>query len=263
MSKSKIFAGAALGALLLSPVVHAADMPEYIEPAPVEVAAGGWYLRGDIGASHQVSDDLDSPYWDTVTSPTSFVDLHESQWDPSWFISIGFGYEFNDWFRTDFTAEYRGKSDFFGADSYDFDTTAPGSEGANDFTGNKSEWVLLANAYLDLPSYGIMTPYIGAGIGAARIEISDFTDYNPINGAIGFSDDTATWNFAWALHAGLAFELSQNWTVDLAYRFLYMGDAETEDLLAADGSNPTPGNSFHWSDIASHDIKLGVRYTFD
>ncbi len=260
MSKSKIFAGAALGALLLSPVVHAADMPEYIEPAPIEVAAGGWYLRGDVGASHQVSDDIDTPYWDTVTGPTSFVDLHESEWDPSWFIGLGFGYEFNDWFRADFTAEYRGKSDFFGADTYDPDTGAAGDEGANIYRGNKSEWVLLANAYVDLPSYGIMTPFFGAGVGAARIKISDFSDTNSINGAFGTSGDTDTWNFAWALHAGLSFAVAQNLNVELAYRYLHMGDAGTEDLV---GSPPPIYNPYNWDNIASHDIKLGVRYTFD
>jgi hypothetical protein len=42
-----------------------------------------------------------------------------------------------------------------------------------------------------------------------------------------------------------------------------MGDIDTDDLLLPDGSNPTIGNYFEFDNIASHDVKIGLRYIFD
>jgi opacity protein-like surface antigen len=236
----------------------AADMPVYYE-APV---FGGWYLRGDIGASHQVSDDLDSPYFDEIIANGDSITLTQSEWDASWFAGIGFGYIFNDWFRMDLTGEYRGKSDFHGQDFYDT-TPGPPAEGTNTYTGEKEEAVFLVNAYWDITKWGNMTPFVGAGVGAAWIQLSDFQDYNPVTDALGLSGDVDTWNFAFALHAGLSFEINPQMTFEVAYRYLYMGDIDTDDLLLPDGSNPTIGNYFEFDNIASHDVKIGLRYIFD
>ena len=239
---------------------RAADMPVYYEE-PVEQEFGGWYLRGDVGASHQRSDDIDSPVFDDIAAAGGTVTLQESEWEASWFAGVGFGYKFNDWFRADVTGEYRGKSDFFGQDFYTGSPTPPAT-GTNTYTGEKSEWVFLANGYVDLPSWGIVTPFVGAGVGAARVEISDFQDFNPVAGATGFSGDTSTWNFAWALHAGAAFEIDRNWTFEIAYRYLNMGDASTEDLVDAAGGSAVV-NPFEFDNIHSHDIKVGMRYQFN
>ena len=37
--------------------------------------------------------------------------------------------------------------------------------GADTYNGTKSEWVVLANAYVDLGTWWCMTPFIGAGVG--------------------------------------------------------------------------------------------------
>ena len=49
-------------------------------------------------------------------------------------------------------------------------------------------------------------------------------------------DNVAKWNFAWAAHAGLAYKVTPNFTVELAYRYLDMGDGLTGDLRTFDGS---------------------------
>lgn len=245
---------AATTALVFATGAKAADMPVYYEQ-PAEVEFGGWYLRGDIGASQQISEDLDSPYFDTIGE----LYLFDSEWGRSWFIAAGAGYKFNDWLRVDFTGEYRGKSDFSANDAYDSEPDGD-IDGTNFYDGTKEEAVFLLNAYWDLPKMSMATPYVGAGVGAAWIKISDFTDTNPNPLAIGLSGDTETWNFAAALYAGVGFELSERLTLDVGYRFLYMGDAETEDLLTPDGDNDIVGNFFQFDNIISHDIKVGLRY---
>ncbi len=47
-----------------------------------------------------------------------------------------------------------------------------------------------------------MTPFIGAGVGGARVQIANFTDINTPTNGVAYGDTVAKWNFAWALHAG-------------------------------------------------------------
>ena len=110
-----------------------------------------------------------------------------------------------------------------------------------------------------------MTPFIGAGIGGARVSITGFTDQGIANNGLGaqpglaVADDVARWNFAWALHAGVAYKVTPNFTVELAYRYLDMGNGLTGDLRTFDGFNGI-NNPMTFKSITSHDLKIGVRW---
>ena len=54
---------------------------------------------------------------------------------------------------------------------------------------------------------------------------------------LAFGDNVAKWNFAWALHAGVAYKVTPNLTVELAYRYVDMGNGLTGDLRTFDGIN--------------------------
>ena len=68
-------------------------------------------------------------------------------------------------------------------------------------------------------------------------------------------------NLAWALHAGLAYQVTPKFTVDLSYRYLNLGTAHTGILQNLDPTVP-PVNvapmTFH--SIQSHDLMLGMRW---
>jgi len=245
---SKIALVACAGAATAMPAI-AADMPQ---PIPVAVVHG-WYLRGDIGYSNQLVDSLDNALYDNFDS----VDSVSSDFSGAPFFAAGIGYRWNHWFRTDVTGEYRSKSDFDGLDI----THAGAVEDANTYTAEKSEWVGLVNGYVDVGTWHGITPFIGAGIGAADVQISGFTDTGVANGSVATGDDFDQWNFAWALYAGLGFEVTDAFTVELAYRYLDLGDGESGDLVAFDGTNNID-NPMQFNGITSHDVKLGVRYTF-
>ena len=53
--------------------------------------------------------------------------------------------------------------------------------------------------------------------------------------AVAYAGAHDEWNFAWALYAGLGFEVTDALTLELAYRYLDMGDGKTGDLVAYDG----------------------------
>src|SRR5437868_12425524 len=254
--KSFIAAGAAT---LLSHAAFAADMaiapPPAYAPAVVE-DFGGWYLRGDIGFSNQRVDRLNNVLDANNTSSSQNLNFNTAG-----IFGLGVGYKVNNWFRADVTGEYRGNSQFFGTDHI----TYVGGVGMDTYHATKQEWVVLGNAYVDLGTWWCMTPFIGAGVGGARVAINNFTDQRLANNGFGalpglaFGDNVAKWNFAWALHAGVAYKVTPNFTVELAYRYLDMGNGLTGDLHAFDGTNAIV-NPTTFKSITSHDLKLGVRW---
>jgi opacity protein-like surface antigen len=255
--KSLLAAGAAA---LFSTVAFAADMPiapPPYAPAPMVEDFGGWYLRGDIGFSNQRVDRLTNARDVTVASS-----LQTNNFNTAGIFGLGVGYKVNNWFRADVTGEYRGNSQFHGTDRI----TYVGGIGIDTYNGTKNEWVVLANAYIDLGTWWYITPFIGAGVGGARVAINGFTDASIANNGGGalpglaYADNVSKWNLAWAVHAGLAYKVTPNFTVELAYRYLDMGDGLTGDLRTFDGSGVNTINPTTFKNITSHDLKLGVRW---
>ena len=252
------FARKAFFAALLAGTAVPAFAADYVEPIPVVPVYGGWYIRGYIGMSNQFHDGLDSSlYFEPSILDHGFID--EGGWGSAGVFGAGVGYQFNDWFRGDLTVEYRGKSDFH---ALDFVTNAGGTT-TNDFTASKSEWLVLANAYVDAGNFSGVVPYVGVGLGASRNTISDFRDVNILNGGGASADEASEWDFAWALHAGVGFEASERLTIDLGYSFISMGGAHTGTLVNDDPIFDIPNDGFRFNDIYSHDFKLGVRYALD
>jgi len=261
MSKLTTIAFATCALAVISAPALAADVPQRPVPVPHAVMTG-WYLRGDIGYSNQQVDELFNVLYEGVG--VTDVNNISAEFDGGPTFGIGLGYRINNWFRTDVTGEYRSKVDFSGLDII----TIPGDPFPvvpNNYDAKKSEWLVMLNGYWDMGSWHGISPFIGAGVGAANIEISGFTDVGigSISGgpAISYGGDHDEWNFAWALHAGVGFEVTEAFTLELAYRYLDLGDAASGDLIASDGTN-TIDNPMEFEDITSHDVKLGVRYTF-
>jgi opacity protein-like surface antigen len=240
---------------------RAADMP--LPPVSVppieEYVASGWYLRGDIGMSNQYFKGLHQSLYD---QPGTTVEAVGMGWDSSMLFGLGVGYKFNDWLRFDVTGEYRGKANFHGSDNVRF----TGGSGVANYTGSKSEWVVMTNAYVDLGTWYNFTPYVGAGVGAANIKISGFRDDGFINPGLTdsttYADDADKWNFAWALHAGVTYKVSQSMSIDFGYRYINLGNATTGATRAFDGSFVN-GDPFTFNHIYSHDLKLGIRWMLE
>ena len=249
---------AAAAASLVSTAVFAADLPlappPYIPP-PVE-DFGGWYLRGDIGFSNQQVKRLDNALYYT---PGTTVQHQGLGFDSAGIYGLGAGYRFNNWFRADVTGEYRGKANFHGSDIVYFNGAPFGTD---TYTGSKSEWLVLANIYAELGTWWCITPFVGVGIGGSRNTISGFTDVGQPLPSVAFGDTASKWNFAWAVHAGLAYQVSPNLTLELAYRYVDLGDGITGDLYTWDGTNAL-NNPMHFKNLTSHDLKFGVRWAID
>jgi opacity protein-like surface antigen len=262
---------AAGAAAMVSTTAIAADMPiapppMYAPPPPADF--GGWYLRGDIGFSNQR---VKNVVWNQPGAYDNVAVNQTSSFGTGGIYDVGIGYQFNNWFRADLTAQYRGKSNFTGLDVVTGTGPFAGFFETDNYSATKSELVFLANAYVDLGTWWCITPFIGAGVGAARVSIANFTDTgdNIFLGVTGpghaftSAGDASQWNFAWAAHAGLAYRVSPSFTVELAYSYVDLGSGVTGPTNSFDHTTIVNGANFSFRDITSHDLTLGVRWDLD
>lgn len=229
------------------PMVHA--------PAPLDVGSG-FYLRGDLGAGIYGHDKID-------TRP-SLLGLRtiDSTMEGTGFIGVGAGYQFNSFLRTDATIEYRLASKHSHTDTYGphVDPRYVGASGGNYISGKLGGFVGLANAYVDLGTWHRITPFIGAGIGFSSLTMSGTRDRNVVSGASVSGPNRTRTQLAWAIHAGLGYDLTQNLKAEVAYRYLHLGDQYSGTVTC-----PTVGSCPYRvkiSGLHSHDVKFGLRYVF-
>lgn len=232
---------------------RSADMP--LAPPP---DFSGWYLRGDIGFTNQSVNSLFNNNYSGFLSVSNI----DKGFDAAPLFGLGIGYTINNWLRVDVTGEYRGKANFQGMDV----GALPGGGFASDrYIASKSEWLVLLNGYVDLGTWWNITPFIGAGVGMSRNTISNFGDFSTCinslacSGADAYANSASKWNFAWALHAGLAYQIWRNATIELSYRYVDLGDARSGDLIVFDGTNNFY-NPMEFNHLTSHDVRLGMRF---
>jgi opacity protein-like surface antigen len=259
----KLFIGAA-AALLVGTSAFSADLytPEPVQPAPDPVVSqsSGWYLRGDVG--YAFTDLRGANYFQGSNS--NMHDFDSASLDDNVTLGGGVGYQINNYLRTDVTLDYLFKSDFKGSTRGDCGGCGP------DFTSvpatshdiaSLTAYSLLANAYVDLGTYGIFTPYVGGGLGGTyvkwdKLKNTSCSDANP-----GSCDETVThngrgsWRFTYALMAGTSIDLSCNLKADVGYRFRHI---EGGDMF---GYNENGGPGYD-KGLNLHEARIGARYTF-
>jgi len=106
---------------------------------------------------------------------------------------------------------------------------------------------IFANAFFDMHNSTAFTPYIGGGLGAARVKGSYMTE--TLRGKKGFNK--SAWFFSWNVGLGLAYKLSDSLALDLNYR--YVDFNKVNDNLT--------GIKYK-VDTHSQEGLLGLRYTF-
>ena len=264
-----ILAAAFASLAAVSTVGHAGDLappPLPLPPAPVldTPCCGtepGWYLRGDIGVGANVVGKHSIDY-SPVTNTAPGVVGYNDDLGSSFSGGVGVGYALNSWLRFDGTVEYRGGGKL---SSVDF-INGNGFVGKDFYSANVSSIVGLANAYVDLGTWYCLTPYIGGGVGVAYNKISGFTDQGYFNGfgpsGTYYKSGDST-NFAWALMAGVAYDVSSNLKLDLGYRYLNYGSVKTGSSVLQ--LPPTPASTYYrytQKDLESHDFRVGLRWVF-
>lgn len=268
-------------------------IPAPMEDAYVPVEIGsGWYIRGDVGYNFGGKHNTDTYTNGSVTYDNKFRDALN--------VGIGAGYRINDLFRVDASLEHIFSSNFesrtlvaptgpcrgTGA----LIDLATGTEylGPYDITNcieqDKSSytaWIGMANAYVDLGTYRGFTPFVGAGLGVARINYSEETGSItcvPVDGDLHFEGCSAAgtvaqpapntpytepgvvssgkdWRLAYSVSAGVSYDLSKSLKLDTTYKF--------SSIAGSTGDIPygsTPGSSMSKDGFGIHQVKMGLRY---
>jgi opacity protein-like surface antigen len=245
MDSLRPFVVASAVTLTLVGAGHAADVstlppPVSISPrswpapdyAPRNIFMSGWYVRADVGQR-----------WDSLTSADAapgFVNPTDSSSSNGAMYGLGAGFG-SKWIRGDLTVDYAAPQKYQGT------FASPG-----DVTAKIQTSSALLNIYADLGTWHRLTPYIGAGIGAARITVSDFE--NAVLPPLSNSPAHSQWNLAWAAMAGTAFAISRNLQIDLGYRYLNFGNVQTSD---------GPGGHMTFRNVAAQEVRVGLRWSLD
>jgi len=192
--------------------------------AGVAHATEGWYGRADVGYSF--SGGLDGDIADGNNSAEYDVDFGND-----WMGALGLGYAFQNGFRAEGELGYRyndwGPETI--ADPVDFDVE-----------GYARSWSAMANLFYDFNRGGGVEPYVGVGVGAARIGAG-------IDG-VGSDQDTV---LAYQALAGLAFDVTEQLDVDVGVRYFMAPEVEMDV-----GGLTT---EFDYDHAA---VTLGLRYQF-
>ena len=116
-----------------------------------------------------------------------------------------------------------------------------------DVTGELSTQTIMANFVVGA-DYGALRPYIGAGLGTARVA-ADNIDPDDFPDAL----DDHDWAFAGQAFAGVNFALSETMTVGARYRYQMIGATNLMDTA----DDPVEGDSF---DLQSVELVMTIGF---
>ncbi|MGH6950877.1 MAG: outer membrane protein, partial [Vitreimonas sp.] len=187
-------------------------------------ATEGWYGRGDVGWSF----DGESEFTANQNPPNSDFDLgleHE------WTQHLGLGYAMSNGLRFEGELGHR-------FNQYD-------DQGIVD-DGDVHAWSAMANIFYDFSKGGGLEPYIGVGVGAARLNSRVF------DGGITLGEEDTV--FAYQGMIGVAASVTEQLDVDVGFRYFKADEASFE---LNDGS----GETFDM-DYMHQAITVGLRYQF-
>lgn len=189
---------------------------------PVSDAAAQWYVEGQGGINIPADSDLDGTGFDV-----------DAEIDPGFVGLVTIGHDYEGLFRVGGEFGYR-----------DGDVDKVGGVSAN---GDVDVLSAMLNVFLDFDTgMPALKPFIGAGIGVARI---DANGVNPVNGLRMDDSDTG---LAGQLMAGVAYRVAENLDLTGTYNLFYVPDVE---FGLANGTDVD-------ADYMSHSILIGLRYTF-
>ena len=183
-------------------------------------ATEGWYGRVDAGYSFEGQIDYEGI---------------EAEMENDWVEDLGLGYAFQNGFRLEGEIAHR-----FNQTTVDLGIFGVGE-------GDTHAWSAMVNVYYDFNHGGAVQPYVGLGVGAARLNTNQ-------EFFLAFIDDQST-AFAYQGAVGIAFAVSDQLSLDVGYRYFATEGAELDGIGIA-------GPFTVEADYEHQAITVGLRYQF-
>jgi outer membrane protein OmpA-like peptidoglycan-associated protein len=168
----------------------------------------------------------------------------------------GVGVRFNPMFRSDITIDGIKRLDINGRNAVAGGVTS---------SAHVSSVVGLVNGYFDFNGlwptvFGRFQPYIDAGVGVARNDLSR-TSFASAGGAnVANVSSHAVMGFAWGAGAGVAYAVAPNLLLDLGYKYLDLGEMHSGTTLSLGAARVNTSRMN--ADLKVHTVMFGVRYEF-
>ncbi len=260
MKSTTLFARSALGALLAAaPLAQAADV--YVG------ATYGIVDMDDIDTDGSFTSDFTTGEVTGVSPPLTIPSGSPVSWETELDDGDGFGLVFGmnfelfraeieySWTSNDVDSHGGVNAAGIALDGVDAGVLLTGNVGdlgvtTGELVGNGQGEVetstFFVNGYYDFKNDTKWTPFLGAGIGYANIEI----EYEPSNVGIIDDDDDV---FAWQIMGGVSYAINEQFEVTGSIRYRETDDAEfNSELLGAEFDIET--------ETLTYD--LGIRYNF-
>ena len=168
--------------------------------------------------------------------------------DDAGLVDVGIGTNVTEQVRLEGMFTYRSKMNIAGTDG-----------AGNSFTSDVQSLSGMLNAYYDFDQIhkwtgnSTMTPYIGGGAGVSRLATGT---QNTTGGATENGHDS--YNFSYALMAGVATQISDRLNLDFGYRFANLGQAAQDGTF----TNGTTARASELDDLLVHEFRAGLRFQF-
>ena len=190
--------------------------------APVSAQDKGPYIEGTAGISLPEDSEV------SAGGVSTDVSL-----DNGFAGGLAVGNAYGNGFRTEFE---------IGFHSNDLDRSPSTS-----INGDTQAISLMVNGLYDFAVDSRFKPFVGVGLGGARVSV-DADTYPNVLGAVDDSDI----GFAWQGMAGVAYQIDDQLSASLRYRYFSVPSVNMS----------TSGGSTFETDYASHDIMVGLRWSF-
>ncbi|HFQ88805.1 MAG TPA: porin family protein [Desulfobulbus sp.] len=185
------------------------------------MAANGVYLKANAGVGMAMDTDIDNMPNAAGTAKMTF--------DTGFVGTAAIGYDFANPFRVE--GEYLWQKN-------DLDRISYNNTYGNFNQGDLKTQAVMINGYYDVDTGSAWTPFVGAGIGWAKLDLSAAPQLD-----ISDNDDV----FAYQFMGGVAYAINSQWSLDVQYRFFGTNDATIK------------GADFNFK---SNDLMVGLRYNF-
>lgn len=174
-------------------------------------------------------------------------------YDPGFVGSVALGYRIADNFRLEGELIYQNNDNGKGESTLTSNFHGlPKKSGYSDFfiPGERERVAFLLNGYYDFKNSTPFTPYITAGMGGyhLRLKRQDVSTENDLD-------------FAWQAGAGINYQLNDQISFDLKYRYFGGADAQFDTRFVGNNSNSSTVTSDYY-DVGDHQILAGIRVGF-
>ena len=252
----------------------ATDLPPQVYAPEISTSGvgQGWYLRGDLGYAVKMTPG--NPSYNIVSAGggiASVENFDETRLDKNFSYGGGIGYQLNDIFRADVTADVftSGLSGISSGSAPCAITQNAGTSCSYSHGGDLKGVSILANVYADLGTFAGLTPYVGAGAGVTDVQWGTITGKASCVDGAGACNGNAyaatsyagedSWRFSYALMAGMSYDITTSMKLDIGYRYSHTNGGDMFGYSSAEQALGASGIKGSDDGFSRHEVRAGLR----